>query len=152
MSLSTDQYVQAQLAELVWQEGRDFSLNVMVAMLLVQANRIRAGWCEGSWLKLVQEQKQQWTWLAQEFRSIRYTTQPDLRDPLFQAVLIETESVYNGGADHLTDGAIWYCPQAAVDNKISGWFVNNILDNPAQHLRTAAIGGMVFYSGGQNAC
>jgi len=145
MSLTSELYVQACLAELAWQEGHTTSLNAMIAIALVQANRVRAGWEEGSWLAVIVQQKLRWSSWYPGYKEVHYSLQPDTRDPEFLALLSEIDAIYNGGIDHLTDGALWYAKPFLTDP--IGWFQKVIVEQPGKHPRIAEIGGIVFYGG-----
>jgi hypothetical protein len=145
--MTTDAFVKGQLALLAWQEGNQDSHNLMVAIMLVQANRVlRENWHTGNWLEVIRLQRSGWSGWIQQHRQTMFGMYPDTRDPKFQAILTEVDTIYDGGQDLLTDGALWYVQQGSDFYDCDGWFQRNILESPPEkHPRAATIAGWTFF-------
>lgn len=120
--MTVDSYIKAQLAELGWKWASAAGHNTRVAVVLTVANRVRAGWNGGDWLAVLNE--------AEAIRP--RVPHPDPRDPEFLALLAEVDTIYDGGQDVLTGGALWFAKSEFItaDTKIE---------------RTAELGGFTFY-------
>lgn len=130
-------------ALLAWREERPNGTNGMLGVLFVVRNRVKAGWNQGSWSRVIEAHNQ--------FTSITMVgdpgtvTFPDPREPQFLQILQLVDSVYdNTRLDNLTDGALYYYdPGPGVTP--GGWFEREIIGKPDIHPRCAKIGSTVYF-------
>jgi hypothetical protein len=110
----------------------------MTAVGLVVRNRVMAGWNGGDWCA-VMEAHQKFSGTTDLVDTIRW---PDVRDPRFQAVLLKVDSIYDGTAPDITNGALYYANLAFANSQ---WFLTNIVQNPA-HPRLGTVGQQTFFA------
>ena len=115
--MTVENYIKAQLAELAWKTAHQSGHNTTVAIALAVANRVRERY-QGNWLEAFNEAQ------------IPAGQHPDPRDPEFQRLLAEIDTIYDGGQDVLTNGALWFIKDATL---------------PIMGERTAELGGFTFY-------
>ena len=144
---TSEQFIVCELARLAWQEGHRESANVMSAIALVQSNRIKAGMGEGNWLAVFSFQREIWSAQTEFARIGTYSAVPDVRDPTFQTILSVADQVYEGGgADSLTDGALYYAALGSPVYDRNGWFQFTVASRPGKHPRLATIGNFTFFA------
>ncbi len=134
--MTRDDYNKALLLILVLREARGTGLDSIRAVAHVVRNRVQAGW--GTWNQVMTAHNQFSSMVIRgDPNTVWYPADTDI-DNLCSTI----ENVYDGKDIDLTHGALYYWnPQIAT----SGWFKDNIADNPDQHPQTGQFGPQVFY-------
>lgn len=124
-------FEKSMLALAMWYEDGPDGLQGMVAIGLVLANRVRAGWSGGDWCAVLEGQTDNCTmpW-------------PDTRDPKFQAVLAKADKIYDGTEPDITGGALYY---KNLSGEVGPWFTVNIMQRPGDHPRLGTVGQRTFF-------
>ncbi len=84
-----------------------------------------------------------------QFTSMSVPTDPEYHlmpapdDPLYASLADMAVEVLDGSDDDLTNGALYYVNPHTMT---SGWFRDNIIDQPATHPETARIGHHIFFA------
>lgn len=134
-------FEQAIVALCCWREDREDLYPGMIAVGQVINNRAKAGWFHGNAYQNVVAENQ--------FSSMTVPTDPQLNDyPLnseteFLKLLANMDNLFENELIDKTDGALYYADLSAVS---SGWFRNEILNNPGEHPRLAIIGRTTFFA------
>ena len=116
------EFSKAQIALACWRAAKTETHLVMLSVCQVFMNRAKAGWYDGDLYENCIR------WLAEfpgEF--------PDLRDPQFQQLLTNLETVTSGMVQDKTDGALWFIPTNQIGKSLS-----------SQFSVTTTIGGLSF--------
>jgi hypothetical protein len=138
MNLET--YVRAQMARFAMEEGwHHGGVTNMLAVAHVLRNRVFAGW--GDWLEVVVT--------APEKRAVIYPPMTAalrskiLRGGNVRALLNHIDEIYTRATvDDMTGGALFYLEPALTTAQ---WFVQEVIERPDDHPRTAHIGPVWFY-------
>jgi hypothetical protein len=136
--MTTDDFIKSIIALALWREDRGGGLDGMIAVGCCLANRVK-DWKQ-SWQQVLEGKNQLSSMTVKgDPETIVY---PDTRDPLFIKLLAAINDIYGGRQKDLTNGSHWYANPAAIT---SGWFKENIVDQPAVHPVTARVGGQTFW-------
>lgn len=134
--MTLDTYVRAQMARFAIEEAAHHGgITNMLAIAHVLRNRVFAGW--GDWLEVVQR--------APERRAnILETRTPNLRSGDVRILLNRIDEVYTRvDLDDPSGGALFY---VEPNLPMQDWFRKEVLERPDDHLRTAHIGLVWFFS------
>lgn len=130
----------------------------MRAICFVLRNRVRAGWCDSSWLHVIASTEV-------EVRKARHDnpTAPPVTtalpmiasDRLLQMIIRDVDDIYMGqdrsddstrlmvvGDNPPKTSALYYM---FVDRPVSAWFAENIVRKPAEHPQTGNIGPLMLF-------
>jgi N-acetylmuramoyl-L-alanine amidase len=126
------------LALCAWKEARGEGTPGMLAVMAVICNRARA------WDDTVH----QCVYAKNQFTSMSVPSDPEFNlspgedDASYEFCLQMAPRFLAGSQPDPTNGALYYANLSAVT---SGWFVENIVNDPAQHPQTAVIGRQTFF-------
>jgi hypothetical protein len=149
-AMTFDNYVKGQLLGLAIREGaRHGGVNNTLAIAQVIANRVRAGWHGGDWLKVISDAPRVSGTIYDGFAEI------DPRDVNFRLALQKMDDVYAGGIanEAMTALSVRRDPEkpriqalyyGELDHINNVWFTS-ILRNPAAHPRITNIGPVTFF-------
>ena len=136
--MTSEDVEKVEAALFAWREEGSTSANAMLGVLFVLRNRVKAGWCHGSWLENIADAE------AHHPGQRTINTYPDVRDPSFLQVLQLVDEVYDDRrVDNLTGGAFYWAKPLSVDPK--SWFAQEIMNDPGKHPRTGSIENTTFY-------
>lgn len=141
--MTFESYIKAKLMDLVIEEAyASGGVEPMLAVAQVIANRVKAGWQGGDWIRVIDS--------APDYRG---TEQPrnyvtlDPRDGNFRELMRRIDDVYYGTADDASvnneSGASLY--YAELHNINREWFSEHILSDLASHPRLASVGLLTFF-------
>lgn len=135
--LRSEHFVKSQLALAAWREAHHYGgSNPMIMVACGLANRVRAGW--GSWLQVIDQ--------IPVFSAVNLdeqpTGQPDLMDPNVVHLLQAIDGIYDGNAQDLAAGGLYFCDLGKVTRL---WFRENIMQKPHEHPRAAVSVAFQFY-------
>lgn len=114
----------------------------MLAVAQVIANRVKAGWQGGDWLRVIDT--------APEYRGTlpgQNFTRVDPRDGNFRELMRRIDDVYYGTADDSNvntqkGNSLYY---AELHNLNRDWFSDHILQDTDSHPRLAKVGQLTFF-------
>jgi len=129
------------LALCAWKEARGEGMQGMDAVMAVCINRVGAPGF-GKTLHDVIYGKNQFTSMSVP-SDPEFNLAPMSDDPHFVMALRGARELLDGTLPDPTNKAHWY---ANLKNITSGWFVRNIVNNPALHPITARIGHHTFFA------
>lgn len=141
--MTFESYIKSRLMDFVIEEAyANGGVEPMLAVAQVIANRVKAGWQGGDWLRVIDN--------APEYRG----TQPgknfvrvDPRDGNFRELMRMIDDVYYGTADdtniNTRDGKSLY--YAELHNINRAWFQEHILNDLTSHPRIAKVGQLTFF-------
>jgi hypothetical protein len=147
--------VVTELALFSWREGNRLipgtCRNAWLGIAHVLNNRLKAGWWESDWLKIIWEAPKH---SCSPVLDMDFRTLPDHWSRDFRAHYEACEQIYDGRltdeitiapdiSDYITETGsrrmgVYYCVLGKVTNP---WFKDKILDHPEDHPRTAEISG-----------
>jgi hypothetical protein len=137
-NVTFENFIKGQLMGVAIREGmRHGGYHNALAVAQVIANRVRAGWEGGDWLRVMVT--------APDYMGTIYDLMPTIapRDISFRTVLQRIDDIYTGIAqDTMTEGALYYCELHRVNRQ---WFQENVLSDPAAHPRLATVGPVTFF-------
>jgi len=138
-----ESYVKSRLMDFVIEEAYSSGgVETMLAVAQALANRVKAGWQGGDWLRVIDS--------APDYRG---TVQPknytplDPRDGNFRELMRRVDDVYHGTADDTnvnneSGKSLYY---AELHNINREWFSEHILQDPDSHPRLAVVGQLTFF-------
>lgn len=141
--MTFESYIKGKLMDLVIEEAyADGGVEAMLAVAQVIANRVKAGWQGGDWLRVITT--------AKDYRG---TIQPptyaalDPREGNFRELLRRVDDVYYGTADdsninNESGKSLYY---AELHNINNDWFTEHILNDLESHPRLATVGQLTFF-------
>jgi hypothetical protein len=150
-------FERAQLAAFAYREARrSGSLDCMRAVCFVLRNRVKSAWGESSWLAVMESAA------AVAAHELAPDQEPSNNDRLLQLMVRDVDDIYMGQehfddrvaqvvCDHNPGGrmgqanwkpALYY---SFIDRPFRPWFVENIIQKPAEHAQTGQIGKMMLY-------
>jgi len=141
--MTFESYVKSRLMDFVIDEAySDGGVEPMLAVAQVLANRVKAGWQGGDWLRVIDT--------APEYRGTvpaRNYERIDPRDGNFRELMRRVDDVYHGTADDASVNnesgtSLFY---AELHNVNREWFKEHILDDPESHPRLATVGQLTFF-------
>ena len=130
------------LALCAWKEARGEGTPGMMAVMQVICNRAIA------WEMGVEGAIHRCVYAKNQFTSMsvpsdaEFNLQPAETDAAFEFCKQLAPRIAGGGQPDATGGALYY---ANLREVTSGWFVNNIVNDPANHPQTAVIGRQTFF-------
>lgn len=135
-------YILAHLSFAIWNDpwSRQDDMVGLISRSIVIANRSKAGWQNGDFLKIMAE--------MERFEAnprpddLRYEY-GDPREPLFGKFLWRLEMVWEGSEKDITNRGLFW---ARLDQPITPWFQKAVLDHPELHQRTGVAGMATFFS------
>ena len=141
--MTYESYVKAKLVDLVIDEAYHYGgYEPMLAVAQVIANRVKAGWQGGDWLKNINA--------APLFRGTVSDNHPapDPRDGNFRELLRRIDDVYFHAADDTNVNveeykALYY---AELHNINRDWFKENITQDIEHHPRIATAAQLTFFA------
>ena len=141
--MTFESYVKSRLMDFVIEEAYSSGgVETMLAVAQALANRVKAGWQGGDWLRVIDS--------APDYRG---TVQPknytplDPRDGNFRELMRRVDDVYHGTADDTnvnneSGKSLYY---AELHNINREWFSEHILQDPDSHPRLAVVGQLTFF-------
>lgn len=141
--MTFEAYVKSRLMDFVIEEAYSSGgVEPMLAVAQVLANRVKAGWQGGDWLRVIDS--------APDYRG---TLQPknysplDPRDGSFRELMRRVDDVYHGTADDAnvnndSGKSLYY---AELHNINRDWFQEHILSDLESHPRLAVVGQLTFF-------
>lgn len=141
--MTFENYIKSRLIDLTIEDGfSSGGVEVMLAVAQVIANRVKAGWHGGDWLKVIAT--------AGEYRGTLPTpnyTKVDPRNGNFRELMRQIDDVYYGTADdsavNTRQGKSLY--YAELHNINRPWFQEQILSDQTSHPRIAKVGQLTFF-------
>lgn len=126
------------------------SLEQMKAIAFCLRNRVRQGWDEGDWLKVVENADE---YLANPAGPLA-KLDPDNRS--FQRLIRDVDEIYFSRRDFQKDPSGDQMPSleeaigkatywAFIDQPFQPWFLANIVQHPEDHHQKAQMGVMLFF-------
>jgi hypothetical protein len=117
-------------------------VHAMLAIAQVMANRVKAGWQGGDWLKVIDS--------AGEYRGTepaKLYVRLDPKDGNFRELIKQIDDVYYGTADDSAvnsrkGNSLYY---AELHNVNRPWFQEHILNDAETHPRLAKVGQLTFF-------
>jgi hypothetical protein len=118
--LTHDSFVKAKLVEMGWRFSQSYSGGYLAGIMVMSviANRFRLGW--GSWLEIIQRIPEH---MAEN--TIPEAVYPSVWDAGFVKLLHAVDGVYDGSAQDITKGALYWADLTKIDRS---WFKSKILD------------------------
>jgi hypothetical protein len=153
------EYIKANLCVQCWRDGGQDGLDSMRACAFVIRNRVRVGWHNSDWLKVLSHHR--------DYAASNVPPQFELPDPrnyAFGLLLQEIDGIFAGTTEddvtktsHPSMGPIVTFdnqPSKPValyygrlgDPNLREWFLLNISRNTEQHSLVATVGGLSFFS------
>ena len=141
--MTFESYVKSRLMDYVIEEAyASGGVEPMLAVAQVLANRVKAGWQGGDWLRVIEN--------APNYRG---TLQPknytafDPRDGNFRELMRRVDDIYHGTADDSnvnndSGKSLYY---AELHNVNRDWFTEHILGDHDSHPRLATVGQLTFF-------
>lgn len=141
--MTFESYVKGRLMDFVIDEAYNSGgVEPMLAVAQVLANRVKAGWQGGDWLRVIDS--------APDYRG---TVQPgvftriDPREGNFRELMRRVDDVYHGIADDTnvnndSGSSLYY---AELHNINRDWFTDHILSDLESHPRLATVGQLTFF-------
>ena len=124
-----------------WKEARGDGEEAMRAVMHVECNRVGAvGFADN--IHDVVYGKNQFSSMSVP-SDPQFNLEPKYGNQEFEYCVSVSESILLGEDPDPTDGALYYCNPEFED---SGWFKDNIIDQPDLHPVRATIGRQVFYA------
>jgi hypothetical protein len=128
-TLKPEDFVKGKLVELGWRFGTSYNSGHLAGVMVMQvlSNRQRAGF--GSYLSIIENVP---NFMAEN--EIPPMKLGSVWDPLFTKLLHAIEGIYDGSAQDLTKGALYFGDLNKIE---SSWFKSKVLDaiDPATGLR-----------------
>jgi spore germination cell wall hydrolase CwlJ-like protein len=130
------------LALCAWKEARGEGTPGMLAVMHVIYNRAVI------WLKGSDEAVHTCVYAKNQFTSMSVPTDPEFNllpgeaDASYEFCQQMAPRILAGSDPDITGGALYY---ANLSNVTSGWFIDSIVNDPAQHPQTAVIGRQTFF-------
>jgi hypothetical protein len=136
--------------------GERPSLEQMKAIAYVIRNRVKAGWHDGQWLTVIERAPE----AAGNLEGARVVLDPNNR--ALQRLIADVDDIYYrvGARDQGTGNSaqrfaaeaedmadvlgrtLYWC---FIDQPMSPWFKENVLDRPEEHVMRAQMGTMMFF-------
>lgn len=139
--MTDENFIKGQLVGVAVREAlRHGGYELPLAIAQVMANRVRAGWYGGDWLRVLIGAAAVAGNPAQDMAPF------NRKDLVFRTILHRIDDVYNGVAeDRITNGALYYCELAAP---IRPWFQETIISYPGRedHPITASFFPITFFA------
>jgi len=139
--MTFESYIKARLMDLVITEAyASGGVEPMLAVAQVLANRVKAGWQGGDWLRVIET--------AGDYRGTEQPhVHPETREGNFRELLRRIDDVYHGTADDAnvnndTGKSLYY---AELHNINREWFQEHILSDLDSHPRLATVGQLTFF-------
>lgn len=154
--MNLDTFQRAKLADFCYREARyTGSLDAMKAIAYVLRNRLKAGWGDGTWLRLIESAH------VHAGNDYHNGVEFDASDRLLQMLVRDIDDIAMGiGNDdtrRVVEGTV--APEGTgsaakpapalyyqfVDLPARDWFVTNIVREPASHPRVAQVGPLMLF-------
>lgn len=152
----------SELALFSWRDGNRLIPGVAprawIGIAHVLANRLRAGWFDSDWMKILFEAPKHSSSLEMDFRTLPGHWDRDWRqhyelcEQIYDNRLPDDVTTSANDSEYTTSAGIvragvYYC----VLNKVTNpWFQEKILDHPDDHPRTAEVSGgegnLIFFA------
>lgn len=135
------QFERAQVAKFAYREARSTgSIHCIKAVCYVLRNRVRAGWGDGTWLHVMENN------VKVEGHLLDGWAELDAQDRLLQLIVRDIDDIYQGIASDDTatvvqDALYWHF----IDKPVRPWFVQNILRDPQNHPRIGQVGPIALF-------
>jgi hypothetical protein len=136
--MTYESYIKARLVDFIVSEAD--SVDPMLAVAQVLANRVNAGWQGGDWLRVIQS--------APDYRgTIQSYKGIDPKDGNFRELLRRVDEVYHATADdsnvnNESGKSLYY---AELHNINREWFTEHITSDLESHPRLATVGQLTFF-------
>ena len=141
--MTFESYIKSRLMDLVIDEAyTNGGVEPMIAVAQTIANRVKAGWQGGDWLRVIDS--------APEYRGTipsKLFTRVDPKEGSFRELMRRIDDVYYGVADDSNINSergkpLYY---AEVHNINREWFTTHILEDLDTHPRLAKVGQLTFF-------
>jgi len=139
--MTFESYIKARLMDLVITEAyASGGVEPMLAVAQVLANRVKAGWQGGDWLRVIET--------AGDYRGTEQPhVHPETREGTFRELLRRIDDVYHGTADDAnvnndSGHSMYY---AELHNINREWFTEHILSDLESHPRLGTVGQLTFF-------
>lgn len=141
--MTFESYIKSRLMDFVIEEAyANGGVEPMLAVAQVIANRVKAGWQGGDWLRVIDN--------APEYRGTlpnKNFVHVDPREGNFRELMRRIDEVYYGTADDTNvnnrqGNSLYY---AELHNINRDWFSEHILNDLASHPRIAKVGQLTFF-------
>jgi hypothetical protein len=141
--MTYESYVKGKLVDLVITEAYHYGgWEPMLAVAQVIANRVKAGWNGGDWLKNINA--------APNYRGTVHEEQPEPnpRDAGFRELLRRIDDIYFHTADdsnvNVEDyNALYYTELHSTNRE---WFKEHVLSDIASHPRISSVAQLTFFA------
>lgn len=139
--VNVESFQRAQVAAFAYGQARHTgSLDCMKAVVCVFRNRLRCGWGDGTWQRLINSH-------AQYAGNVGgCVTEIELGDNLLRMLVRDIDDLYMGMSENDTGAvvkdALYY---QFIDQEPNPWFVEKILHDPANHPRQGQIGPIALF-------
>ena len=140
--LKPESFVQAKLVELAWRFGSSYNSGHLAGTMVMQvfSNRQRAGF--GSYLSIIENVP---NFMAEN--EIPPFKLDSVWSPLFTKLLHAVEGIYDGSAQDLTKGALYFGDLNKIERD---WFREKIIrarntDGTPRHQRVADMNSLSFF-------
>lgn len=141
--MTFESYIKGRLMDFVIEEAyANGGVEPMLAVAQVVANRVKAGWQGGDWIRVIDT--------APEYRGTlqnKSIIRVDPRDGNFRELMRQIDDIYYGTADdsnvNTRDGKSLY--YAELHNINREWFTDHILNDHTTHPRIAKVGQLTFF-------
>jgi hypothetical protein len=141
--MTFESYIKSRLMDFVIEEAyANGGVEPMLAVAQVVANRVKAGWQGGDWLRVIDT--------APEYRGTlpgQNFVRVDPRDGNFRELMRRIDEVYYGTADdsnvNTREGKSLYYVE--LHNITREWFSEHILNDLMSHPRLAKVGQLTFF-------
>lgn len=141
MNIAT--FERAQLARFAYLKARHTgSLDCMRAICYVIRNRVKAGWGNGTWLDLIEND---WKVEGNKFGA-ESEVELDANDRLLQLLVRDVDDIYMGMSQDDTrkvvDNALYFM---FIDRPATTWFRDKIVRDSQNHQRIAQVGTIALF-------
>lgn len=139
--MNVDTFQRAMVANFAYAQARHTgSLDCMKAVVCVLRNRLKAGWGNGTWQRLINTHRQYAGNLAE------MGVEVELDDNLLRMLVRDIDDMYMGLSENDTSAvvkdALYY---QFIDQEPNPWFVQNILGDHKNHPRQGQIGMIALF-------
>jgi hypothetical protein len=134
--LRPDDFIKGQLVLYGWRAGKEYGGHLASeAIMHVIANRVRVGW--GGWLDVLADVPNKSATIEQPEGT------PQVWGQEFSRLLHSVESIFDGSAKDLSNGAVYFADLAKpVTNP---WFSERILGDLTTHRKVADMNSLTFF-------
>lgn len=137
--MTPENFIRAQLAAFAHREANHCGgVNNLLAVAHVIRNRQKQAWFGGDWMEIMQRAP-----AVASAPPAAPDVFPNLRDVSFRIFIGQIDDVVSGAKpDEFTEGALYYAELNRIESE---WFKKNILGQPDEHPRVAAVGNVSFF-------